>query len=482
MSFYAFVAEFLATAALYKVFLLFKARFLGIRSRSFLQDTVLFLLPVYAGLNRAAGQPLSAAFDLTGLMLPLYLAIARIGCFLGGCCYGVPWQGGVLYPSSIFQAHEGCRSFRPGADPGRRVFPVQLAEAAGGFAIFAALLRWDIGQPRPRGLVLPAFLLSYCALRFSLDFVRRASARPRIGALSEAQVYSIGVKEATPSATALAAAAVRALESLLPEGERLFEDPFAAAFLQPWHRGLLRACKASRTARDLLERALDRIYPGVPGDFICRTRYIDDHVRQTLESGGIDRFVVLGAGYDTRALRVPSVRRLHVTEVDHPATQARKRAIVERLGGGPARLDWVAHDLRAGPSGMQAALGRRERTFWVIEGVTGYLPRESVRELLAWIAGCSAPGSALVVTYVRRDWVEGTPDEPAARAILRHLERMGEPFVSGWDPATLARECGEIGIRIEEDLSEAECARRYPSLAGRGLTVLNGFRIARGSL
>jgi phosphatidylglycerol:prolipoprotein diacylglycerol transferase len=187
--FWSFVAEFFVMTALYKIYLWMKAKAFGVRSRSFLQDTVLFLLPVYAGLNWILGYPLTEAMDLTGLMFPVYAGIVRIGCFFGGCCYGIPSRIGILYPDSIFESQTGCRSFSPGSNPGQRVFPVQLAEAMGNGVLFLFLWFWALSEQKPSGLVLPGYLLGYSVLRFCLDFFRRSSARPRIGKFSEAQIF-----------------------------------------------------------------------------------------------------------------------------------------------------------------------------------------------------------------------------------------------------------------------------------------------------
>lgn len=191
ISFLGFVAVYATMLALYRGFLWFKARVFGIQSRSFLQDSVLFLLPAYALVCRLAGYPLAFAFDLTAVILPIFGGFARIGCFLGGCCYGVPSAHGVLYPAHIFQPVDGCRRFRPGADPGTRVMPTQLIESAGLFVIGAAIFDAEWTGASPPGAGMPVFLLSYSALRFGVDFYRRSSARPRIGRFSEAQVFAL---------------------------------------------------------------------------------------------------------------------------------------------------------------------------------------------------------------------------------------------------------------------------------------------------
>jgi methyltransferase (TIGR00027 family) len=288
------------------------------------------------------------------------------------------------------------------------------------------------------------------------------------------------MKRGTPSSTAQAAAAVRALESLLPAGEKLFDDPYASCFLKTWHRGLLKLCAKNRAFRDFVEARLEKAFPGVPGDFICRTRVIDDYLLKALGSDLIERLVILGAGYDTRYLRIASPRGLPVTELDHPDTQAFKRGVLEKLAGKNSSLSSVSQDLIDEPKEFASVTGQNERIFWILEGVTGYLPSNSLDRLLAWIARNSAPGSSLVLTYVHQSWVDGTADDPSAQVILQHLKKSGEPFLSGWRPETLKEQCAQNGIKIVEDQSEAEWASRYPELSKRKLRFLTGFRIARG--
>ena len=61
-----------------------------------------------------------------------------------------------------------------------------------------------------------------------------------------------------------------------------------------------------------------------------RTRVIDDALRDFVAGGG-RQLVLLGAGYDCRALRLPELAELRVFEVDHPATQAHKRDVLAQL-------------------------------------------------------------------------------------------------------------------------------------------------------
>jgi methyltransferase (TIGR00027 family) len=130
---------------------------------------------------------------------------------------------------------------------------------------------------------------------------------------------------AEPSRTAEYMALFRALESAQPADRRLFEDPNAARFLRPALR--LVAIAARRPAlRAAIVAFIDRRWPGPRLSGVVRTRVIDDFVVSAID-GGCTQLVLLGAGYDTRATRLAQVSPAVVFEVDHPATQARKRAM-----------------------------------------------------------------------------------------------------------------------------------------------------------
>lgn len=188
LSFGRFVVAFAIMQAGYLGVRTLRRRLVGIASRSFLQDALLFILPMYLGASALLGNGLVSSLDLAGLELPLGVAFIRVGCFLGGCCYGVPARWGVLYDADVLVTARGCRTFTPGDRPSGRVVPMQLFEAAFNAVAFVALVAWA-----PRGRVLVLYLLAYGVWRFVSDFWRRASARPRRAGLSEAQWVSVGV-------------------------------------------------------------------------------------------------------------------------------------------------------------------------------------------------------------------------------------------------------------------------------------------------
>lgn len=125
--------------------------------------------------------PFAAYADIAAPAIPLFHAFGRIGCFLGGCCYGIPWEGGITY----------TRALSPEANGVAR-FPVQLLESALLFALFfllAALFR--LGALR--GKLLALYLAVYAVLRFLLEFLRGDAIRGVYFGLSTSQWISLAI-------------------------------------------------------------------------------------------------------------------------------------------------------------------------------------------------------------------------------------------------------------------------------------------------
>src|SRR5688500_12356539 len=115
------------------------------------------------------------------------------------------------------------------------------------------------------------------------------------------------------SRTAEHVALFRAIETARRR-DRIIDDPYAATFLTGRYRWVARLARVP-AARRRLERYLDRRFPGGPrATAVVRTRLIDELVGDA----GAGQVVLLGAGYDSRAYRLPAVRAARVFEVDHP--------------------------------------------------------------------------------------------------------------------------------------------------------------------
>ncbi len=110
----------------------------------------------------------------------LFMGFGRLGCFLGGCCYGIPVSWGIVFP-------EGGM-----APAGVPLFPTQLAEAAGNFLIFCLLCWAKPRLTRKKELVL-IYAGSYAVLRFFLEFVRADPGRGSLGPFTTSQWIGLGI-------------------------------------------------------------------------------------------------------------------------------------------------------------------------------------------------------------------------------------------------------------------------------------------------
>jgi methyltransferase (TIGR00027 family) len=264
----------------------------------------------------------------------------------------------------------------------------------------------------------------------------------------------------------------RALESARPRSSRLFCDAFAQHFVSRRWRLVIRASRLGAVRRTV-EGLYDRVAgPGPRASAVARTRLIDDLVTDARSSCSVGQLVILGAGFDSRAWRLPSLEEVTVFEVDHPATQQVKR---EALGGivGPlaSQVRFVPVDFERDDLGQALrAAGYRDGTpsLFVWEGVTNYLTPAAVDQTLGAVRGLAAAGSLLVFTYVDRAVLAGDDARfPEARRWVAGVRRRGEPWTFGLDPAEVDRFLARRGFGLIRDLSTAQAGKWYFQPLGR---------------
>jgi methyltransferase (TIGR00027 family) len=170
-------------------------------------------------------------------------------------------------------------------------------------------------------------------------------------------------------------------------------------------------------------------YRGVPpmkDQTAARTTFFDAALERHL--AGVDQLVVLGAGLDTRAYRLPAEARIRCFEVDTPRTQPFKREMLTKAGVDTARVTYVPADFGNEDwlaKLVDAGFRPEKPSFFLWESVTVYLDREAVESTLRKIAG-TAPGSVVAFDYFSAELIEDrSPFMRYARAVLK---AVGEPF------------------------------------------------------
>jgi methyltransferase (TIGR00027 family) len=271
------------------------------------------------------------------------------------------------------------------------------------------------------------------------------------------------VRHDRPSTTAAWVATCRGLAGLLPPGARLCEDSWGLRFGGSAAEALAVAARLTPHStwawfRALRPAALSLLWVQL------RTREIDDLLLEFVRCGG-RQLVILGAGYDARAVRLSdALGDVRTFEVDHPATQARKRDVLRRAGWsgtGPAYLSWdFERDAMDTLPRRLAALGHDPAfpTFTIWEGVTMYLSERAIEETVSAVAGWSGPESTLAFEYFRRSSLATRPavEQVLARAVVLR----DEPFRFGWEPPELAGWLAPRGFELLDDRSDVAVARR----------------------
>jgi len=288
------------------------------------------------------------------------------------------------------------------------------------------------------------------------------------------------MRELQPSRTAEYMALFRAVETFENPRRRLFEDPFATALLSG-NLKLFAEMARVPILRRLLRGVLDVGWPYTRSSGVVRTRSIDDLVRDAIRCG-TKQLVLLGAGFDSRAYRLEEARNIRTFEVDHPATQRAKRErLGRRLGSIPDGVHFVEVNFERDDLELKLKqVGFDERIPAVVlwEGVVSYLSEPAVAANMAVLARLLAPASRLILTYVHRGAVDGSVEFPGSRRWKSWVGRSGEPFIFGFDPATLAEEVARYGFLLQSDVSTAEAAQHYCGLNGRRESGSELYRIA----
>jgi methyltransferase (TIGR00027 family) len=279
------------------------------------------------------------------------------------------------------------------------------------------------------------------------------------------------------SRTAEFMALFRALESASDPANRLFNDPWAIRFLRPPLRAVATLAHLP-LVRSLICRFIDRRWPGARTSGVARTRYIDDTLCKAL-SGGINQLVLLGAGFDSRASRLPQLAHARVFEVDHPNTSRMKQS---RIGQVPAQVRYVAIDFNRqmlDEALCEAGLDLARPALFLWEGVTQYLTANAVDATFKFITR-SAPGSQVLFTYVHADAIDSQHDGMAA--LNETLRNAAEPWIFGLDPRKLPEYLARRGLRLISDLNATAYRILYANANASATRPNTGYEFYRVAL
>jgi methyltransferase (TIGR00027 family) len=281
------------------------------------------------------------------------------------------------------------------------------------------------------------------------------------------------------SRTALGTAAGRAVESCHSKNDRLFEDPFAREFLPFSYWAIVSLLCLPGIGAALLSMR-ERQLPGIMGNLLCRTRFIDDVLGDAIRRG-FDQLVILGAGLDSRAYRIPGIEKIHVIEVDHPITQEWKKGRLKRIFGVfPSHVTFVPIDFdrqELSVAMQQADFRADARTFFIWEGVTQYITLVAADATLRFISSSAGPENEIVFTYIDGRIIDGSLRSEGSDSLIANLRRHGEPWIFGIAPAGLDAYLAARGFELVEEAGASEYRERYLKPLGRRMNIFEGERV-----
>lgn len=281
------------------------------------------------------------------------------------------------------------------------------------------------------------------------------------------------MEEGRPSKTALGAAIYRAAHQLL-DNPKIFDDPLALRIIGTNAESALRA-NLWRFQRSRFLRTF----------IVLRSRYAEDELARAIQRG-VRQYVILGAGLDTYSYRNPSPgSRLRIFEVDHPSTQSWKRvrlreaeiAIPDSLTFTP--VDFEQQTLTDGLN--RVGFRAEEPAFFSMLGVVVYLTKAAVMETFKFVASRPA-GSEIVFDYGLLPSMLSESQRSARQLRASRVSAIGEPWITYFDPVSLAHDLHGIGFKQVEDFGPEKAKDRYFKDRTDGLRVGGSSRLMKARI
>ena len=250
------------------------------------------------------------------------------------------------------------------------------------------------------------------------------------------------------SKTALGVAIRRAAHQLM-EDPPVLVDPIALPLVGRGHPRLM-------------ERAMHPVGRDFRAFMAVRSRYTEDQLAAAV-ANGVMQYVVLGAGLDTFAYRNP-FPALRVFEVDFPATQEWKRAMLAEaeIDVPPnltfVPLDFEHHTLAEGLA--EAGFDATKPAFFGWLGVVPYLTLKAFQSTLSAIAQLPS-GTAVSFDYAISPETLGPEGRLAFDRLAERVAAAGEPFQLFFTPETLELELLRAGFRRMEQLGYEQINELY---------------------
>jgi methyltransferase (TIGR00027 family) len=258
-----------------------------------------------------------------------------------------------------------------------------------------------------------------------------------------------------PSRTAMTAAYMRAAHQILDSKPLILEDLLALQLLGK---------DSTQSISEAAEHYQTPLARALRSHIVLRSRYAEDQLLTAVQRG-ISQYVIVGAGFDTFSMRQPKwAKDLMIVEVDHPGTQAIKHARIVDAGLSIpenvqfADIDFESETLDEGL--RRNGISTAQLTFFSWLGVTMYLTEVAIDKTLKSMANFPL-GSQTVLTFSQPPIHNSQISLDVAARLADHVESIGEPFLSRFEPAVIKSKLLSAGFTHVELLSPDEAYAKY---------------------
>lgn len=270
-----------------------------------------------------------------------------------------------------------------------------------------------------------------------------------------------------------------AVEQYFPSEQRIIEDSLALQIL-PRLYGFMVNMTRIPILRNWIVKATENEITGGWSAFLVRKRYIDEKVVEDVDSGQVDAVINLGAGFDTRIFRLPTLSKVPVWELDQTVNiDSKEKRLLNIFGKIPPHVTLVRINFQEEDIGdvlNEHGYPVNTKTFFIWEAVSQYLTQEGVRSTFDFLSHAET-GSRLAFTYVRKDFIEGKTLYGQEKVYKRFVVK-DQIWHFGFDPDHLADFLSNYGWRLIEDISYEELGNLYVKPTGRELTSMEIERVA----
>ncbi len=282
--------------------------------------------------------------------------------------------------------------------------------------------------------------------------------------------------------TAQGVAKQRLIESLAKPDRRIIYDPYAKNFV-------LGANIIKLMGHRLSVWLGNKIIPGMHEHLISRTRYIDDLIEKSTFAN-IEQYVILGAGYDSRAHRLKLPSKLKIFEVDQSEVQELKRLRLPDNMPNRESITYVGMDFNhqsLKEELINVGFDQNKSTIFTLEGVSQYISREALDATLKEVADLNPnSNSKIFISYVNKLLKEDSKacfgkgyskPEKAVSFITNSAAKMGEPWISFYSAEEIESILSQNNFTLIENKTLADLNSKYFTPVGRTIPENHIFKL-----